>query len=87
MDSLFWNSTAYAVIREAVGLWEWNHQNLEDAEHLMEYLFIQLKLEAEREEYPLALLQNNEYLREIFETDTWVARQLRKYAKGFRETY
>ena len=29
----------------------------------------------------MALLQNNEYLREIFETDTWVARQLRKYAK------
>ncbi|OUP67227.1 hypothetical protein B5F13_00385 [Drancourtella sp. An177] len=71
----------HPVIRETVGLWEWNHQNLEDAEHLMEYLFIQLKLEAEREEYPLALLQNNEYLREIFETDTWVARQLRKYAK------
>ena len=33
----------HPVIREAVGLWEWNHQNLEDAEHLMEYLLYSIK--------------------------------------------
>ena len=79
----FFSTSLYMhpVIREAVGLWEWAPQYLEDAKQLMEYLFIHLKLEAEREEYPLFLLRNNEYLQKIFETDAWVARQLKKYAQ------
>ena len=71
----------HPVIREAIGLWDWNHLYLEDAEHLMEYLFIQLKLETDWEEYPLPLLRQNEYLKKVFESGAWTGRQLKKYAE------
>lgn len=71
----------HPVIREAIGLWDWNHLYLEDAEHLMEYLFIQLKLETDWEEYPLPLLRQNEYLKKVFESGAWTGRQLNKYAE------
>lgn len=71
----------HPVIREAVGLWDWNRQYLADAEHLMEYLFVQLKLEADWEEYPLPLLRQNKHLKKVFESDSWTGRLLKKYAE------
>lgn len=68
----------HPVIREAVATWEWANIYQKDAESMMEYLFIQLKLETDREEYPLPFLRNNEYLKGVFGKDTFTGCWLKK---------
>lgn len=71
----------HPVIRETVALWGWEKQYQADAGHIMEYLYVWLKLEADWAEYPLSALRRNEYLKTVFESDAKIGNWLRKCAE------
>lgn len=71
----------HPVIRETVAIWEWEDRYLADASHIMEYLYIRLKLEAEWTEYPLPYLKMNGYLCTVFENEARIKKWLEKLAQ------
>lgn len=69
----------HPVIKEAIEGWEWKKENLLDAKKIMKYLFINLKLEAEKEEYPLPLSNMNHKLKQQQEKNIQYAKWVEKY--------
>lgn len=72
----------HPVIREVVGGWEWKDRYLADAGHITEFLYVRLRTEAERAEFPLPYLKINGYLNSVFEKDSktgdWLEKQAHK---------
>lgn len=69
----------HPVIKEAIEGWEWKNENLFDAKQIMKYLFINLKAEAEKEEYPLPLLNMNQKLNKLQTKNIQYAKWVEKY--------
>lgn len=72
----------HPVIRETVLGWKWSRLYCEDVFCIMKALCVELRLEAEREEYPPSYLKRNEDLRMDFEANenlrTWMGQYVSK---------
>jgi len=51
----------HPLIKETIHCWAWNHKSKADAKALMLYIYKEIKVEAQKEEYPLKLLKLIDY--------------------------
>lgn len=72
------NIYMHPVICETVEGWEWLLEYLDCAETMMNYLFKRLKLEGQKERYPLPHLKVNHFLRDTTEKNAFLKKWTEK---------